>query len=81
MAYKVSQEEYDKLKAKYREERHYDEMSDEDKEKFDKGFDEVVQVKDSDDTDEDDQENTEEKELEKESGNEKEKDDDDEYVL
>lgn len=55
MAKKVTQEEYDNLRGKYEEKYGYDNMSDEQKEQFDKTFNDIVTVDDNaDDTEEED---------------------------
>lgn len=81
---KVTQEEYDELRSKMEEKYNYDEMSDEEKERFDSTMDQVAIVGDKkDETDEGDA--TDDEEVEKgefEDGHpqEHEIDDDDEYI-
>ena len=61
---KVTQEEYDELRSKMEEKYNYDEMSDEEKERFDATMDQVAVVGDkTDETDEDD--TTDDEEAEK----------------
>ena len=81
---KVTQEEYDELRSKMEEKYNYDEMSDEEKERFDSTMDQVAVVGDkTDETDEGDA--TDDEEVEKgefEDGHpqEHEIDDDDEEI-
>lgn len=61
---KVTQEEYDELRSKMEEKYNYDEMSDEEKERFDSTMDQVAVVGDkTDETDEGDA--TDDEEVEK----------------
>lgn len=61
---KVTQEEYDELRSKMEEKYNYDEMSDEEKERFDSTMDQVAVVGDKmDETDEGDA--TDDEEVEK----------------
>lgn len=61
---KVTQEEYDELRSKMEEKYNYDEMSDEEKERFDSIMDQVAVVGDkTDETDEGDA--TDDEEVEK----------------
>ena len=81
---KVTQEEYDELRSKMEEKYNYDDMSDEEKERFDSTMDQVAVVGDkTDETDEGDA--ADDEELEKgefEDGHpqEHEIDDDDENI-
>lgn len=81
---KVTQEEYDELRSKMEEKYNYDDMSDEEKERFDSTMDQVAVVGDkTDETDEVD--TTDDEEVEKgefEDGHpqEHEIDDDDENI-
>lgn len=69
---KVSQEEYDRLRSTMEDKYHYDDMSDEDKEKFDAEFDKTVAVEDN--VDDNDTEEVEKGEFE--DGHPQERDDD-----
>ncbi len=61
---KVTQEEYDEFRSKMEEKYNYDEMSDEEKERFDSTMDQVAVVGDkADETDEGDA--TDDEEVEK----------------
>lgn len=53
---KVTQEEYDELRSKMEEKYNYDEMSDEEKERFDSTMDQVAVVGDKTDDAADDEE-------------------------
>lgn len=81
---KVTQEEYDELRSKMEEKYNYDDMSDEEKKRFDSTMDQVAVVGDkTDETDEGD--TTDDEEVEKgefEDGHpqEHEIDDDDENI-
>lgn len=80
---KLTQEEYDEFRSKMEEKYNYDEMSDEEKERFDSTMDQVAVVGDkADETDEGDA--TDDEEVEKgefEDGHPKEHEiDDDENV-
>lgn len=81
---KVTQEEYDELRSKLEDKYNYDDMSDEEKERFDSTMDQVAVVGDkTDETDEGDA--TDDEEVEKgefEDGHpqEHEIDDDDENI-
>lgn len=62
---KVTQEEYDGLRSKMEEKYNYDEMSDEEKERFDSEMDQIVVVGDkTDETDATDDEEVEKGEFE-----------------
>lgn len=80
---KITQEEYDEFRSKMEEKYNYDEMSDEEKERFDSTMDQVAVVGEkTDETDEGD--DTDDEEVEKgefEDGHPREHEiDDDEYV-
>lgn len=81
---KVTQEEYDELRSKMEEKYNYDEMSDEEKERFDSTMDQVAVVGDkTDETDEGDaadDEEVEKGEFEDGHPREHEIDDDDENI-
>ncbi|MCW6662805.1 hypothetical protein NHG23_02750 [Aerococcaceae bacterium NML190073] len=81
---KVTQEEYDELRSKMEEKYNYDEMSDEEKERFDSTMDQVAVVGDkTDETDEGDaadDEEVEKGEFEDGHSQEHEIDDDDENI-
>lgn len=83
---KVSQEEYDDLRGKMEEKYGYDKMSEDDKAKFDKTFDESVTVDDkkdntdqNDDDDDDTIDNGKEHEIEG-KGKNRDDDDDDRFL-
>ena len=81
---KVTQEEYDELRSKMEEKYNYDEMSDEEKERFDSTMDQVAVVGDktdeTDGRDATDDEEVEKGEFEDGHPQEHEIDDDDENI-
>ena len=73
---KVSQEEYDRLRSTMEDKYHYEELSDEDKERFDTEFDNTVTVDDN--VDDDDMEEVDKGEFD--DGHPHGRDDDDEDI-
>lgn len=73
---KISQEEYDEFRKNMEDKYHYEDMTDEEQERFEKAIDQVAVVDDGDDDEEMDG-----NDLERErDGKDRNEDDDDEYI-
>jgi hypothetical protein len=83
---KMTQEEYDDFRSKMEEKYGYDDMSDEEKERFDKTMDQVAVVdenkdaEDTENTEDDDMEETEDLDRDEREIEHKGRDDDDENI-
>ena len=75
---KMTQEEYDDFRSKMEEKYGYDDMSDEEKERFDKTMDQVAVVDENEDTE--DVEETEDLDRDEREIEHKGRDDDDENI-